>query len=356
MKLRFFLFLLFLSSVLFAQIPPGYYNGTEGKEGEALREALHHIIKNHTVVTYTALWTHFQTTDVKPNGKVWCMYSDRPGSQPDYEYTFVTDQCGNYSGEGDCYNREHSWPESWYSDMGSPMKTDLFHVYPTDGFVNARRANYPFGEVGSVTWWASNGGKLGISNYPGWSGFTVFEPINEYKGDFARTYFYMVTRYYGQDAGWAENEMVDGANIKDKPMEMLLKWHEQDPVSQKEISRNNAVYNIQGNRNPFIDHPHFANAIWDPNYSGTFSINTKCNFYVYPNPATDNIKIKTHSHEEIKQISIKSINGISVFTQDCCFKEVISIDGISLPSGIYLINITMEDNTSVRERLTIINN
>jgi endonuclease I len=355
LRLLSFLFLA-LSFTAYSQIPAGYYDNAMGREGEALREALHYIIKDHTIVSYTSLWTHFQSTDKKSNGKVWCMYSDKPGLQPNYEYSFGSDQCGNYSGEGDCYNREHSWPENWYGDNGTPMKTDLFHVYPTDGFVNGQRGNHPFGEVGSVSWIAGNGGKLGTSNYQGWSGFTVFEPINEYKGDFARTYFYMVTRYYGQDAGWAENQMVDGANIKDKPLEMLLKWHEQDPVSQKEIDRNNAVYSIQGNRNPFIDHPIFAEAIWDPEYSSMLQTRLNYNLSVYPNPASDNINIAFYKHNEIKRISIVNVSGQELIIKDCCFKEQTNIEGIYLSDGIYYIIIQMTDNYIIRERLTIINN
>ncbi|MBC8399937.1 MAG: endonuclease, partial [Candidatus Marinimicrobia bacterium] len=140
---------LILSSAL-ADEPAGYYNSAEGLIETALQQALHDIIDNHTSVSYTSLWTHFQSTDRKSNGKVWDMYSDIPGGTPPYEYTFVSDQCGNYSAEGDCYNREHSWPKSWFNE-NSPMNTDLFHLYPTDGYVNGRRGNYPYGEVGTAT-------------------------------------------------------------------------------------------------------------------------------------------------------------------------------------------------------------
>ncbi len=128
------------------------------------------------------------------------MYSDNPGGTVPYTYNLTdADQCGNYGGEGDCYNREHSWPKSW-SDEDAPMYSDLFHLYPTDGYVNGRRSNYPFGDVGSASWTSMNGSKVGSCSYPGYSG-TVFEPIYEYKGDFARSYFYMTVRYYNEDNG-----------------------------------------------------------------------------------------------------------------------------------------------------------
>jgi endonuclease I len=259
-----FLISTFLTAIVFvsafSQIPTGYYDPAQGLTGTPLRQALHTIIDNHSVKSYSSLWTHFQNTDKKTNGKVWDMYSDNPGGTPPYEFTFSSDQCGNYSGESDCYNREHSWPKSWFNDL-APMESDLFHLYPTDGYVNNIRGNYPYGEVSNPNYTSQNGGKRGPNTFPGYTG-TVFEPINEYKGDFARTYFYMCTRYYTEDAGWDVTDMTDKANLKAWALDLMKKWNEQDPVSAKEVARNNAVYAIQGNRNPFIDHPEYACVIW----------------------------------------------------------------------------------------------
>ncbi|HOU74529.1 MAG TPA: endonuclease [Tenuifilum sp.] len=272
------LLILTLSVKIFAQIPDGYYATAEGKTGAELKTALYNIIKNHTVISYDGLWTAFQYTDKKSNGKVWDMYSDKPGQTPPYEFTFVTDQCGNYSSEGDCYNREHSFPKSWFNDA-SPMYSDLFHLYPTDGYVNNRRSNFIFGEVTSVTWTSLNGSKLGTSSASG-ATLTVFEPIDEYKGDFARTYFYMATRYENLIATWASynteaKAILDGTAYpayKQWYITLLLKWNQQDPVSQKEIDRNNVVYSsYQHNRNPFIDHPEYAQLIWGSTTPITFT-------------------------------------------------------------------------------------
>jgi len=247
-------------STLWAQIPNGYYNPATGLDGPPLQAALHDIIDDHTAQSYSSLWTHYQTTDVKPNGKVWDMYSDIPDGTPPYEFTFVSDQCGNYGAEGDCYNREHSWPKSWFNDV-LPMNTDLFHVVPSDGYVNGQRGNYPYGEVSIPSWTSQNGTKKGPNTYPGYSG-TVFEPIDAYKGDFARIYFYMSTRYLGEDSTWPGSPMVNGAQLEEWALDMMMDWHAQDPVSQKEIDRNNTVYVIQNNRNPFVDHPSYADLIW----------------------------------------------------------------------------------------------
>jgi endonuclease I len=187
------------------------------------------------------------------------MYSDIPGGSPAYNYIFITDQCGNYAAEGDCYNREHSFPKSWFDDQ-PPMNTDLFHIYPTDGYVNGKRSNYPYGEVNSPAWTSTNTSKLGNNTFPGYNG-TVFEPIDEYKGDFARTYFYMMTRYMDRVSLW-ESDMLSGGDLSSWARSLLMEWHEDDPVSTKETNRNNAVYDIQDNRNPFIDHPGWVEEIW----------------------------------------------------------------------------------------------
>ena len=259
------------TTFLIADIPPGYYDDAQGLDGEPLRLALHNIIDDHIPQSYSSLYGHFQSTDAKPDGTVWDMYSDVPGGTPPYIYNFTgADQCGNYAGEGDCFNREHSWPKSWFNE-DMPMNTDLFHIYPTDGYVNGMRSNHPYGEVASTTWTSQNGSQRGSMNSYNHNG-TVFEPIDEYKGDFSRTYFYMSTRYYTEDSGWDNNDMVNGSTLNDWAVVMLMDWHLQDSVSQKEIDRNNAVYAIQENRNPFIDHPEWVGCVWGECDSGTANL------------------------------------------------------------------------------------
>lgn len=245
-----------------------YYQAADGKKGAELKTALCAIIYSRTERTYKQLWTDFQTTDKKENGKVWDMYSNLR------EMTFVTDQAGNYKKEGDVYNREHSWPNSWFGGEVQPMYTDLHHLYPTDGFVNNKRSNYAFGETNGESYKSANDfSKLGACTYPGYTG-TVFEPNDDYKGDFARTYFYMVTCYEEKLPDWFTNygtkegvsQTIDGSKypgLRDWQLEMLIKWSKNDPVSaDKETPRNNAVYTIQNNRNPFIDYPGLEEYIW----------------------------------------------------------------------------------------------
>lgn len=267
MKKSILLLGLMMAAVLaVAQPPTNYYNAANGLTGNELKVALHNIIKGHTSISYGDIWDAFWSTDNKGNSIVWDMYSDVPDGTPPYVFQLGMDQCGTYHNEGDCYNREHSWPQSWFNN-NQTARTDLHHIFATDGYVNNRRSNYPFGEVRSASWTSRNGSKLGSSKTPGYSG-TVFEPIDAYKGDFARALMYMSVRYYGEDSSWGNSDMTDKSVIKPWAITMLLRWNKEDPVSQKEIDRNNAIYeDYQFNRNPFVDHPEYADMIWDPYWS-----------------------------------------------------------------------------------------
>lgn len=243
-----------------ADAPSGYYSTCEGKSGRTLLTALSAKIGSHTPVSYNGLWNAFKKTDIDANGKIWDMYSTK-------RWTPDQNKCGNYSAVGDCYNREHSFPKSWFDDA-TPMYSDLYHLYPTDGKVNGMRSNLPFGECAGGTTVASSGsvkalGKIGASTFPGYSG-KVFEPDDQYKGDFARSYFYMATRYSSLISSW-NSPMLNGTSFpafSTWALNMLLKWHREDPVSDKERKRNDAVYGYQHNRNPFIDYPELAEHIW----------------------------------------------------------------------------------------------
>jgi endonuclease I len=171
-------------------------------------------------------------------------------------------ECGNYNKEGSCYNREHSWPKSWFGGFsaGDDAQTDLFELWPSDGYVNGLRGDLPFGYVkaGTVTYTSTNGCKIGTcaSNE---SAGRCFEVADYLKGDLARTYFYLSTAYMndwtcctgpGYDkwdmALWMENDMRS--------------WHAGDAVDNTERARNDEIYsNWQHNRNPFIDHPEWVN-------------------------------------------------------------------------------------------------
>ncbi|WP_440054832.1 endonuclease [Pseudoalteromonas sp. T1lg65] len=255
--------------------PPvdGYYATANGLTGYALKTELHNIIRNHNSQGYSAIWGFIDQYErdrhFDKDGSILDRYSEKPTTRDSVNYTSTTSQCGSYSGEGDCYNREHSFPKSWFGGKREPMNSDIHHIFASDGYVNTRRNSFPFGEVGSATYTSSNGSKLGSASGIGYSG-TVFEPIDEFKGDFARAYFYMATRYQDVIAGW-ENYTSNGdavlngtSNQVFEPwvIALLKRWHQQDPVDATEKARNQGAYEYQGNRNPYIDHPEFVEAIW----------------------------------------------------------------------------------------------
>jgi endonuclease I len=324
------------------QPPQGYYNPADGLTGKALQQALHDIIDEHTVIAYDDLYSCFLATDIKPDNVVWDMYSDVPGGTPAYIYHYGSGQeCGNYNSEADCFNREHSFPKSWFGDI-PPMNSDLFHIYPTDGYVNNRRSNYPFGETVSATWISTNGSKVGPSSVSGYTGL-VFEPIDEYKGDFARTYFYMATRYYGDDGLWPGSDMTDGAQPKQWALDMLLAWHRNDIVSTKEIDRNNEVYKYQNNRNPFIDDPDFAEKIWGTLNPIEDTYEERISLTLFPNPAQNYLYIRTDGN-------ICSGTIVYVYDAGGCLIMAFALDDTpaaistgGLGAGIYYIRLACED-------------
>lgn len=254
----------------------GYYASANGLSGYALKTELHNIIKNHSTQSYNALWTFFSQTDrdiyFESDNSILDIYSENPASNDPYNYVGTSSQCGSYNSEADCYNREHSFPRSWFGGAVAPMNSDVHHIFASDGYVNGKRSNYPYGNVGSASYTSANGSRLGsAASGSGYSG-TVFEPINAFKGDVARAYFYMATRYQNVITNWQSNSSEANAVMNGTSnqvfetwfLNLLLSWHAQDPVSQKERDRNEAAYQFQGNRNPFVDHPELANQIWVP--------------------------------------------------------------------------------------------
>ena len=285
----FFALALTAKSVTPAASLPAYYEDLQGKSGKSLFDAVHVVTKvGYSSLGYDGLWSAYQYTDLHDNGYVWDMYSDCTWK------SLSSNRCGNYNTECDCFNREHSIPKSWYGDTKSGPGCDIFHLVPTDGKVNGIRSNYPFGEVSSADY-NKHGNKKGSAKsititggntIAGSSGATisasgtVFEPRDEYKGDFARGYMGALLRWAGEKA------FTDGEGSKTFTTEfstgsfgltkygvaLLTKWHRQDPVSKKEIDRNNGIQQTQGNRNPFIDYPYLAEYIWGEKAGETLNL------------------------------------------------------------------------------------
>jgi len=347
----FTLFLLSISLYITAQAPVGYYTSAEGSTEATLKTKLCAIVGPHTQRTYANLWTDFQTTDKRPDGKVCDIYSNTTS------YVFITNQCGNYSGEGSCYNREHSFPKSWFGiasgqEDSAPMGTDLFHLYPSDGYVNGRRGNDPFGEVGTTTYTSNNSySKLGTCSFPGYTG-EVFEPTDSLKGDFARSYFYMVTAYDDKVSAWVSPQLASNQYpaLSAWSIALFLKWNAQDPVGPKERNRNNAIYNLQKNRNPFIDHPELAEYIWGTKKGELWTLATgvkdiKINFTISPNPAQNELNIS--SDEPDLSYTIFNLSGQVLSHSALTITHSIPVS--QLNNGMYLLQLSANDRKSIQK-------
>jgi Endonuclease I len=240
-----------------ATIPAGYYTSLDGKSGQALKDAIHELALRHTTLSYGSLWIYFAETDcqAEDHSKVWDMYSNKT-------YYFRGGTSGVYG-----MHKEHSMPKSWWGGydetQGYAGYTDINHLYPSDGDANMAKSNYPLGEVsnpffdnGATRVGSPKSGQGGGSN-------SVFEPDDRYKGDFARTYFYMACAY--QHYTWRYTYMMTNnswKSLNDWSIDLLCRWARNDAVSDKEVDRNEAVQKHQNNRNPFIDFPELFEYIW----------------------------------------------------------------------------------------------
>lgn len=259
---------------------PTYWASANGKSGATLWSAISAQTNvGYSSLGYNGLWTAYKTTDVYPAdstgkaGKIWDMYGE-------CTFTYGSDQCGSYNGVCDCYNREHSIPKSWFGGSTSGIGCDIFHLVPTDGKINSTRSNDEFGEVaGAKNYYGNGTGAAGtwstdrptIASTAGeviqGSG-QVFEPKDQYKGDFARGYMGTIIKWQLANMTTANNFFSGQYNASGyfgftkKAVVLMMKWHREDPVSQKEIDRNNGIQATQGNRNPFIDYPYLAEYIW----------------------------------------------------------------------------------------------
>lgn len=341
----------------FAQAPANYYNGTDGLTGYALKTKLNQIISNGAQdLGYGGLWITYATSDVdkyfENNGTLLDMYSEKPNGPDAYEYKIGSssaggNQCGsqNQNVEGFCYNREHSLPKSYFGGQDKvPMANDAHFVIPSDYYVNSRRGNSPFGETASPSWTSTNGSKTGSSSFPDYFG-TIFEPIDAFKGDFARMHLFFVTRYEDRLTSFTafqspENPLDGTVNrgYKQWYINLLLKWAAQDPVSQQEVDRNNAIYARQQNRNPFIDHPEWIKMIWTSTLSTSELASFKKTISVYPNPVR-NGELNLHGYglEDLKAVQIYSMDGKLIQTEKQNFKTSSKIILKNQNKGVYIL-------------------
>ena len=357
MKKLYSLIASFSIALTFAQAPATYYNSATGT-GYTLKTQLYNIIKNHTDKGYAGLYTTYLTSDrdyfYENDGTMLDMYTENP-TGPECAFTYGTNQDDGSGGTAECqkYNREHTIPQSVFNSS-TPMYSDAHFVVPSDKYVNGQRGNFPFGKVDVATNTYTNGSKRGPSLNSGYSaGYvgTVFEPIDEFKGDIARMLLYFATRYENQVSGWSY-DMFNGTSnqvFTNTALNILITWHNLDPVSPREIARNNAVYARQNNRNPYIDHPEYVCQIWPAQCAAlstqSFDVAT---ISVYPNP-TNNHRINIDSDVVLDEIQLININGqlMQQIKNPSAQGNTYSVE--NLPSGFYLLKLSSENQTTTKK-------
>ena len=265
---------LLLVGTISAEIPAGYYAEAQGLSDSLLRQALYDTIRGGVrihygtqgytypdKVYYPGTWNYFPQTDVRADGTVWDMYSNTKRYFP-------------HDGGSACgLEIEHCLPKSWWgwtkSDTASSKRAyqDLYILNPSDGSANGNKSNYPPGHVVKGDKFDNGSFRMDKANSSQY-GWICFEPAEEYRGDFARTYFYVATAYadlpFGAGNAELQRYLTDSTYLVFKPwlVEVLLDWHRADPVSEKERRRAETVFSIQGNRNPYIDYPELVEYIW----------------------------------------------------------------------------------------------
>lgn len=360
MKKTITLLLLFIATALVAQIPAGYYSTATGS-GYTLKTQLHNIIKVSTDRGYSGLYTTYLTSDVdsfyENDGTMLDMYTENP-TGPECAFTYGVGQDDGTLGNNECerYNREHLIPQSVFNAT-LPMYSDAHFVVPADKFVNAQRGDLPFGVVASANWTGTNGTKRGSnrnSDYSaGYSGI-VFEPIDEFKGDIARCLLYFATRYEDVVTGYSY-VMFDGTSTRvfAQPfLNILLTWNALDPVSPKEIARNNAIGTNarQKNRNPFIDNNAYVTSIWG-NPLGVTNFELIQAAQLYPNPSNSNA-VTIFSTAVLDEIQIVNASGQLVQEIKNPSAEQNKYHIEQLPSGFYLVKLRSGSDT-VSKKLVV---
>ncbi|WP_320815757.1 endonuclease [Flavobacterium sp.] len=366
MKKTYSLLFTIITFSVFAQqaLPPpaGYYSTATGS-GYILKTQLYNIIKGHTDQGYTGLYTTYLTSDkdfyYENDGSLLDMYTENP-TGPECFFTYGINQDDGLGGTAECqkYNREHIVPQSVFSSA-TPMYSDAHFVVPSDKYLNAQRGNFPFGRVQTASNTYTNGSKRGNNQNSGYSaGYsnTVFEPIDEFKGDIARMIFYFITRYENTVSSYTY-DMFNGTSnqvLTNTFLNILLTWHLNDPVSVRETDRNDAIFARQGNRNPFIDNQNYVCQIW-PTQCATLSSESFAilnDISIYPNP-TSNGAFSITSTEQLKTITVFNVNGQiiqEIKNPNTVTTETYNLSNLS--SGFYLVQLASE-NGSVTKKVIV---
>ena len=308
----------------FAEIPAGYYDAADGKSEAELKTIVYQIVRNFINLDFdnfsATYWgdVYFKKSDWNPAGYYWDMYSDI--QRAEYNSSQMA--------------REHCMPRSWWgtsSDYGR-ANGDLNNLFPSDFTANGRKSNLPLGQISNPAW-TNNISKTGPNAYSSDYTGNAFEPTDEYKGDFARTYLYMATCYQDYETRWKDDglSMLNNETypvFKDWAISLLLDWHRQDPVSEKETNRNNSVFGLQQNRNPFIDIPDLAEYIWGNKKTQSIAIADKV---LQPTLITPSVGVQINFGE----VMTSSLRTRSIPVKGLLFNSPLTIDFLENVSGFF---------------------
>ena len=255
---------------VWADVPLEYYKTVNGKKKSELKSAFRDVIKTATVLDYGSgagrTWSGFYVTDRYNGNQVRDRYS--------YEKFYFSSNASAQSASAvSGMNIEHSFPKSWWGGSNNQAYRDLYNLMPCETKINSSKSNYAMGKVTSVN--VTNGCTKVGKGSAGNKTCNLWEPADEWKGDFARNYFYMVTTY--SNLSWTSEglnmlEQDEWPTLQPWAYRLFLEWSRQDPVDEIEKQRNEAVYGIQGNRNPFIDFPNLAEYIWGDSVDYAFDL------------------------------------------------------------------------------------
>ncbi len=311
-----------------AEIPAGYYYFARDKKGAELKTSLSEASHPFYVLNYGGgtgyTWEGFYKADQREDGSVWDMYSD------------IVRYFDGYKAVPDMHI-EHSLPKSWWGGHVNYAYKDLFHLYPSDGRTNSTKNDLPLGEVEGTPTFDNGVSKVGKNGFGTTYTGNCFEPADEYKGDFARSYLYISTVYENFDHLW-KSPMMDN-NVypvwKDWAIDLLIKWHEQDPVSEKELERNEVIFGIQGNRNPFIDYPELVDYIWGTNKDNYFPFPEGTDaFLVYPRRGVAiDFGVILENNIKTETVSLQGVNINSDITLALKGDSLFSLSTYTIPAA-----------------------
>jgi endonuclease I len=365
-----------LVTVLNLHAEPGtYYQSLDSSTScSSFKTALFNHISSGTVeLSYGSVDDYYFRTDSKPaeSGGGFVIVdkysSDIPDGLDSCNYRFETDFCsagGTATVQCSCYIKEHTFPSSWFNDQ-LPMRSDMHLLFPADNYINNAKSNFPIGYVQTPSITSFNGTKIGTSNSTlnnGFSSSNVFEPIDSFKGDFARVYLYVVTRYQTQAAAWnfstSGNVLAGNTYPALDPwiLQLCIKWHKLDPPSAFEQKRNDSVFAIQRNRNPYVDYPHWAEKVFGENGNSGSCVNTAVGenkslpFSVYPNPVRQGmlfITIEKFLSEPVFIEITDMLGSVVKVQQSAVVSGSLGIDVNDLAIGSYLLRIRYKDDVAV---------